>query len=290
MAVPVYDVQWTHDGTTVVVSFRGANALTYYRLTTSGATLVQGRTRGSQSMTAQVAVGATVEFEYFDNGWKFVSRFVNPGDAAGADVLGALAGGTRRQGKMFVDTMRDARYVSMGANGIFGTTARGLADAPQPRLSALVQQQIVEMSLDGLVSVVKVKHKSVGVLLTGAGERQPDRTLYRIAGEFATPGGCVLQAFLAMAPAAPTAAAAGQVVALPIWLQQSVGGLLSLNELVSLAPPGVVASVNYTNRALVVGIAVVNYTGATVNAEVVGQFSVQRLIGPSPRTIDRRLV
>ena len=73
MAVPVYDVQWTHDGTTVVVSFRGANALTYYRLTTSGATLVQGRTRGSQSMTAQVAVGATVEFEYFDNGWKFVS-------------------------------------------------------------------------------------------------------------------------------------------------------------------------------------------------------------------------
>ena len=111
---------------------------------------------------------------------------------------------------MFVDTMRDARYVSMGANGIFGTTARGLADAPQPRLSALVQQQIVEMSLDGLVSVVKVKHKSVGVLLTGAGERQPDRTLYRIAGEFATPGGCVLQAFLAMAPAAPTAAAAGR--------------------------------------------------------------------------------
>ena len=191
---------------------------------------------------------------------------------------------------MFVDTMRDARYVSMGANGIFSTTARGLADPPQPRLSALVQQQIVEMSLDGLLSVVKVKHKSVGVLLTGAGERQPDRTLYRIAGEFSTAGAFVLQAFLAMAPAAPTAAAAGQVVALPIWLQQSVGGVLSLNELVSLAPPGVVASVNYTNRALVIGIAVVNYTAATVAAEVVGQWSVQRLIGPSPRTIDRRLV
>ena len=191
----------------------------------------------------------------------------------------------RKRGMSFLGSLEtDALWTPMDVNhGTFATGETTIAAAPRPRYPATVHHTIGHFSCRSAVQVSSQRAKALGMLMVGAGERAPDRTPYRVRGHFFSPA-LRLQAFYAMAPASPSAAAAGEVVSETLVFDAEVGGVLDIDDVIMIAPP---ATANL-GRALVFGIQAINSTGSAVTGFVAGTFSCQRLIGPPPSFVDRR--
>lgn len=193
----------------------------------------------------------------------------------------------RRQQMYFGDAQRDIQLVKLGVTDAFATNDVSLAGVPDMRSDGLIHVDNAELRLLESLQIAASESKSVGVYFPGPDGVGPDRTMYRVTGAVFSAHN--LSFVMAIGPAAPSSAAAGESLALPLPLESSVGGLMILDEFVAVDPFGSISGTDYSGRPLAFGVIARNFTSAAVTALVEGHVSIQRLVGPTPRMIDRRI-